>query len=247
MAQHDTAQHDIASIVAEMSSPAVAQRMNGAVDYLRFEGRCDSFLLAYRDEASDRYVTVEQRGYDGGVAGFLTGDIDRLPEFSKQFGHLDEVFDWTEVPGFGTSQTAMSVLRPVGFSNGVLMLLHDDGGNIIGMCHGNVEKEEFPTPGKTILERMRPAFTRYAGDLRAKSRFKLTTREIEILGLIRRGMSNVEIGEELVLSPRTVTTHVENILRKLGVPNRVMAAVYATELGLGSDLRTIDSMSRAAS
>lgn len=240
-------QHDIASIVAEMSSHAVTERMSGAIDYLRYEGRCDCFLLAYRDEATDRYITVAQRGYDRDVAGFLTGDIDRLPEFSKQFDHVDEVFDWTEVPGFGTSPTAMSVLRPGGFSNGVLMLLHDDDGKLIGMCHGNVEKEQFPTPAKTILERMRPAFTRYASDLRVKSRFKLTTREIEILGLIRRGMSNVEIGEELVLSPRTVTTHVENILRKLGVPNRVMAAVYATELGFGSDDRTVDAMSRAAS
>ncbi|WP_072802445.1 response regulator transcription factor [Rhodococcoides yunnanense] len=241
------AQHDIASIVAEMSSPAVTQRMNGAIDYLRYEGRCDGFLLAYRDETTDRYVTVEQRGYDQGVASFLTGDIDRLPEFAQQFSHLDEVFDWTQVPGFGTSPTAMSVLRPGGFSNGVLMLLHDDGGKIIGMCHGNVEKEQFPTPAKTILERMRPAFTRYASDLRAKSRFKLTVREVEILGLIRRGMSNAEIGEELVLSPRTVTTHVEKILRKLGVPNRVMAAVYAAELGLGSDRRTVDAMSALAS
>ncbi|OZE96263.1 response regulator transcription factor [Rhodococcoides fascians] len=239
--------HDIASIVAEMASPAATRRMNGAIDYLRYEGRCDSFLLAYRDETTDRYVTVEQRGYDQRVAGFLTGDIDRLPEFEKQFSHVDEVFDWTEVPGFGTSPTAMSVLRPDGFSNGVLMLLHDDDGTLIGMCHGNVEKEQFPTPAKTILERMRPAFTRYASDLRATSRFRLTARESQILGLVRRGMSNAEIGEELVLSPRTVTTHVEKILRKLDVPNRVMAAVYATELGLGSDRRTVDAISLAAS
>jgi len=44
-----------------------------------------------------------------------------------------------------------------------------------------------------------------------------------------------------------VTTHVEKILRKLDVPNRVMAAVYATELGLGSDRRTVDAISLAAS
>lgn len=238
--------HDIASIVAAMSSSAAPRRMHGAIDYLRYEGRCDSFLLAYRDQTTERFVTVEQRGYGDDVAQFLTGDIDTLPEFEKQFSHLDEVFDWTEVPGFGTSETAVTVLRPGGFANGVLMLLHDDAGSIIGMCHGNVEREQFPDPAKTILERMRPAFTRYASDLRAKSRFRLTARETEILSLVRQGLSNAEIGETLVLSPRTVTTHVEKILRKLGVPNRVMAAVYATELGLGDDRRTVDSMALAA-
>ncbi|MDV8022378.1 response regulator transcription factor [Rhodococcus sp. IEGM 1330] len=236
---------DIASMAADLSSPVAKRRMDGAIDFLRFEGKCDGFLFAYKDDVAGRFVTVGQRGYGDTVADFLTGSIDTRPEFEKQFSNHEFIFDWTEVPGFATSYSGSKVLRPHGFNNGVLMLLHDNAGEIIGMCHGNVEKQNFPGTGKELLERMRPAFTGYALDRRSAARFRLTHRELQILDCVRRGMSNSEIGEQLFLSPRTVTTHVEKILRKLGVPNRVLAAVYATELGLGSDDRSVDSQ-RAA-
>ena len=56
---------------------------------------------------------------------------------------------------------------------------------------------------------------------------KLTQRETEVLGLIAEGMSNNEIANRLVISVRTVKTHVHNILRKLGMTQRVQAALYA--------------------
>jgi ATP/maltotriose-dependent transcriptional regulator MalT len=60
----------------------------------------------------------------------------------------------------------------------------------------------------------------------------LTAREVEILGLISRGLGNSEIGHRLVLSPKTVDHHVSAILRKLAVPNRAAAARVASSLGL---------------
>jgi DNA-binding NarL/FixJ family response regulator len=60
----------------------------------------------------------------------------------------------------------------------------------------------------------------------------LTAREREILRLVAEGRENAEIGRVLHLSPSTVKTHVSAILAKLGVENRLQAAVYAVRAGI---------------
>lgn len=66
----------------------------------------------------------------------------------------------------------------------------------------------------------------------AESDKKLTAREQEVLGLLARGMSNVEIGKKLFISDTTVKFHVGNILRKLGVSRRAEAVHLAGKMGL---------------
>ena len=61
---------------------------------------------------------------------------------------------------------------------------------------------------------------------------KLTERENEVLRLVARGMSNTEIGADLFITENTVKTHVARLLMKLGVRDRVQAAVVAYESGL---------------
>jgi DNA-binding NarL/FixJ family response regulator len=61
---------------------------------------------------------------------------------------------------------------------------------------------------------------------------QLTDRETEILGLIGQGRSNQEIADHLVISERTVRTHVSNILGKLGLTSRTQAALFAVRAGL---------------
>ena len=60
----------------------------------------------------------------------------------------------------------------------------------------------------------------------------LTEREVEVLKLLTQGLQNKEIAEELVISERTVSTHVSNILSKLHLANRTQAALYALKEGL---------------
>ncbi len=60
----------------------------------------------------------------------------------------------------------------------------------------------------------------------------LTEREQEILSRLAEGLSNQEIADQLVISERTVRTHVSNILSKLHLENRTQAALYAVRQGL---------------
>jgi NarL family two-component system response regulator LiaR len=68
----------------------------------------------------------------------------------------------------------------------------------------------------------------------------LTERESEILRQVARGKTNQEIADELVLSERTVRTHLTNILAKLQLSNRTQAALYALREGIAHLEYTVD-------
>ena len=87
-----------------------------------------------------------------------------------------------------------------------------------------------PRAAEVVLGRVRRGPTDEAPDVGLAE--ELSTRELEVLRLISRGMENAEIARELGISPRTAKNHVSNILAKLGLSSRIQAAIYAVRRGM---------------
>ncbi|WP_418960118.1 response regulator [Streptomyces tritici] len=86
----------------------------------------------------------------------------------------------------------------------------------------------------TITRRLVQRFAHRDGDTATLHRdlASLTPRELEVLGLLARGLSNAELATRLHLAEATVKTHVARILAKLGLRDRVQAVIAAYETGL---------------
>jgi len=85
-----------------------------------------------------------------------------------------------------------------------------------------------PAITRRVIER----FARIPQPTPRKEFEDLTERELDVLRLIARGLSNAEIGQELYISDTTVKTHITHILQKLDLRDRVQAVVLAYESGL---------------
>ena len=77
-----------------------------------------------------------------------------------------------------------------------------------------------------------PGFTKVGAGHSLCAGCHVSAREVQILRLVARGLSNRDIGNELVISEHTAANHVRSILRKTGSANRTEAAAYAHHRGL---------------
>jgi DNA-binding NarL/FixJ family response regulator len=89
-----------------------------------------------------------------------------------------------------------------------------------------------PSVTRRLLDRFRDRLPAPADTARHERLKELTERELEVLRLLARGLSNREIADELVISEPTVKTHVSRILDKLELRDRAQAVVLAYEIGL---------------
>ena len=97
----------------------------------------------------------------------------------------------------------------------------DDVAAAIRAAH-NDEVHLDPAAARILAKGMRTRSTTPAVD-------PLTERELEVLALVGRGLSNKEIATDLGITERTARTHVSNILGKLGLASRTQAALYAVD------------------
>ncbi len=84
----------------------------------------------------------------------------------------------------------------------------------------------------SVTRRLIEEFSRRATPAPPPQLDELTARELEVLRLVARGLTNGEIAATLVVSEHTVKTHVAHLLRKLGLRDRTQAVVTAYESGL---------------
>jgi DNA-binding NarL/FixJ family response regulator len=89
-----------------------------------------------------------------------------------------------------------------------------------------------PSITRRLVERFAVADQRPAGEPGRRELDALTPRELEVLTLLGRGLSNTELARTLTLSEATVKTHVARIFAKLSLRDRAQAVVLAYEMGL---------------
>ena len=112
-------------------------------------------------------------------------------------------------------------------------LLKDAGGDHIVAAVERAAQGEMPVAGP-VMTRLVASYVSRRADMEANASLTnvLSAREVEVLAMVGRGLSNSEIATELVISVATVKSHVRHLLAKLGLRDRVQAVVMAHERGL---------------
>jgi len=158
--------------------------------------------------AADRYL---------GMLAATLGDRQRAED------HFQRAMELNKRMG------ALTWLAHTAYEYGRLLLTGGKGeperaAALLGEAAGLAQRIGLPT----LLDRVRALDSEVPAALPAG----LSSREVEILGLVARGLSNREIGKALFISEHTAANHIRNILRKTDCANRTEAASYAHRHGL---------------
>ena len=167
----------------------------------------------------------EIRGYLGHTLGVIARAAGRLED---ALAHFDEGYVFTRDAGYHPTHAwicrdrAEALLTRGGDADIARAKVYLDEG-------AQLTEKLGMKPLRKSIEGLRESFAAAVGPSYPDG---LTEREVQVLALVSKGMTNQEIGYELSISTRTVTTHVTNIFEKVGVANRAEATAYAIRNGL---------------
>ena len=157
-------------------------------------------------------------------------DPERWADAAARFAEIPDPFGVS----YARYRSAEAILRRDGIKADVGPLLRDaaDAAAALGAVPLYRSIETLARRARVPMDRPEPGVPKPAPEGRPAG---LSGREIEVLRLVADGRSNGEIGEALFISRKTAGVHVTHILDKLGVANRVEAAMAAGRLGLLDD------------
>jgi DNA-binding CsgD family transcriptional regulator len=227
-------QQALLAAIPGLSSRCIDARSRAILCLLGAQVPSGAALLTYIDKATGSHRVLANEGYRDSTASYLVSDsfIESDPGFRTVSANPERLMSWDDFPQYRDTFSPREVYNPAGFYEGISMILTDPRGRTVGTLHLSTPEPVFSKQWKSMMVALRPVVTEMAEMANERSGLDLTIRELEILKHIVSGKSNPKIAEELFLSRRTVSTHVEHILRKLGASNRVDAVVHALRLGM---------------
>jgi DNA-binding response OmpR family regulator len=196
---------------------------NGSVTVLLVEDDdgLRELMAGLLEEAA--YVTIEARSGEDGLEAVADGRLD--------LALLD--IDLPGLSGYEVCRRLREQLGPqlpIMFVSGSRVEPLD---RVAGLLIGADDYMVKPFAPEELLARVRALLRRsQLSKAGGTNGVGLTTRELEVLNLLAEGRSQSEIAGDLVISPKTVATHLERILGKLGVHSRAQAVALAYREGL---------------
>ena len=187
----------------------------------------DTVLIADADESSRALLSgvLQNAGYETLEAG--TGDEGlELARANPPTAAILEI----PLPGLSGYELCAALKvefgadMPVIFLTGARTEPYD---RVAGLLLGADDYLTKPYSAGELLVRLRNLLHRRADPNASRFARRLTKREHEVLELMAEGLQHDEIGQRLFISPKTVATHVEHILKKLGARGRAQAIAIA--------------------
>lgn len=214
-------------------SESIATRCLGVLDLVKWRTRTACVAITNIDPASHKARIIAQSDVPPEVADFLVSPafLRGSAALQRQLTDVHRLNAWDDV-GFPDTVEADRAFSSSGFRNGVSLPLVSQTGALVGMVHANTTAPHFAASSREVYLGLRTAFTELVTAATALQSARLTRREKEVLRLLRDGLTNAQIALRLSVAERTVATHVEHILQKVGAGNRVEAAVWSCRVGL---------------
>lgn len=187
--------------------------------------------VTYRPRDSQEHRFLFTAGYSDDALSHLRSRFIHSDPWYRRAVADATVLTWRD-SRFADGEAARQWLTPVGYRNGFSVPVHDAQKGEIGSVHANSHAAEFGDQQLDAATAFADLLAVLIPQKKAQDAARLTVRELHVVRLIAEGVSNPEIAALLGVSRRTVATHVENILRKLGTRSRVGIAVAAIRMGL---------------
>lgn len=195
--------------------------------------RAYGMALFVFNPCKDRFEEMYSVGYPDSLLKYLRTEFVEQDDTIRQIRSGPSApYCWEDFPAFRASSAVEKWFLPHGITEGSSMFLQGPDGQLRGVLHMSLTDDVFPPAVRRLLEASRPELQEIVTPRRNDNAVHLTRRECEVLKLIAAGKKNISIAKDLRISPSTVQTHIENLLRKLESASRTEAVVRAHQLNL---------------